>query len=698
MPIIIDNGTVSPVIINEHDNVTMECQARGRPRPYITWFRRNNDQNNRTQLENQVLANSTDGQYHLINVNRYQTGHYECRASNGVNEHVVSKDIEIRVLSTVLEARFRINSKRRYSVSTKPFSPPEFSNDDDPSIDSSLTTTSPPPSDKNQANEQQIAHFIRLLYNRLNLSEAPNVTMNFNDGAGVPSSIVKQLKQLEQHSKAYNNEGNPSAQQKYREDNQATTERAILPGDIIQYHTCQRQLAVKFNLDKQSASKIDCFRFAKSPMESKSLPHNQYIKKLCIYVKKTYFDFKAEEDQRNLKRDMFHVYQVFRPTSNETSLNPAQSLTGTIRLSISEVKQLNDKWLELTIDSKNGSARLQQIYDQFLSPWYGLAISHEIEMSPWSSYYRRYNSKQNYDAYLRSNDNDQDNEKESEQQIPYMLVEYGAKIPSYSFGNRATRGVIRSRPATTCDPKSPCCRRPLIIDLDQGINGLDFIILPRKIDIGECIGLCGAGGSSLKHTEVKNAQAKNEAHAGYNLLYLYHNGLSHKNATITNTNKADQRSSNCCSYSRTGGIDLLYQTQNGAVIRKFLPIPPSIRAESTIIYSTNGKNVELRCSAIVPFDTKIYWQRLDNKTLSKSQKQQQYTTNDVIQASLYLTDIESYDFGFYGCFAESISGQNHAMIELREHHRSSTSHLIEKNEVTTARIQILKRNKSNPIC
>jgi hypothetical protein len=98
---IIDNATSSPMTINEHDNVTMECQARGRPIPYVTWFRQNKDRkdlNNQTQFENQVLANNTDGQYHLINVSRDQTGHYECRASNGVNGHVVSKQVELRVL------------------------------------------------------------------------------------------------------------------------------------------------------------------------------------------------------------------------------------------------------------------------------------------------------------------------------------------------------------------------------------------------------------------------------------------------------------------------------------------------------------------------------------------------------------------------------------------------------------------------
>jgi hypothetical protein len=98
---IIDNATSSPIIVTEYGNVTMKCQALGRPIPYISWFRRiedGKDPHNQTRLENQILANNTDGLFHLINVSRYQTGHYECRASNGVNDHVVSKDIELRVL------------------------------------------------------------------------------------------------------------------------------------------------------------------------------------------------------------------------------------------------------------------------------------------------------------------------------------------------------------------------------------------------------------------------------------------------------------------------------------------------------------------------------------------------------------------------------------------------------------------------
>ncbi|UJR21752.1 hypothetical protein I4U23_024827 [Adineta vaga] len=115
--------------------------------------------------------------------------------------------------------------------------------------------------------------------------------------------------------------------------------------------------------------------------------------------------------------------------------------------------------------------------------------------------------------------------------------------------------------------------------------------------------------------------------------------------------------------------------------------------DKILVPPTIGKTVELRCSAIVPFDTTIYWKRLDNSTLSKSATQQQQTHNDVTQTSLYLTELELRDFGFYACVAESRAGQNHASIELREHHRSSTSQLKETIEITTSRMQILKRNK-----
>ena len=98
---IIDNVTSSPIVVHEFDNVTLKCQARGRPIPYIAWFRRGDDGKdlpNQTQIDNLILANNTDGLLHLSNVNRVQSGFYECRISNGVNDHVLSKSIELRVL------------------------------------------------------------------------------------------------------------------------------------------------------------------------------------------------------------------------------------------------------------------------------------------------------------------------------------------------------------------------------------------------------------------------------------------------------------------------------------------------------------------------------------------------------------------------------------------------------------------------
>lgn len=99
IPMMIDHVSASPLIVNESDNVTLKCHARGRPTPYVAWFRQPIDDGNIShQGDHPILANNTDGVFHLINVQRYQSGHYECRISNGVNDHVISKDIELRVL------------------------------------------------------------------------------------------------------------------------------------------------------------------------------------------------------------------------------------------------------------------------------------------------------------------------------------------------------------------------------------------------------------------------------------------------------------------------------------------------------------------------------------------------------------------------------------------------------------------------
>jgi len=458
--------------------------------------------------------------------------------------------------ASFLQAHFRAPSKRRYPVPNVPFvpSPPSLF-DDDSLIESTTTIKS-----KNHANEEQMKQFTRLLFDRLNLKEPPNVTKTDHHGQGIPSIV----KQLEKEHIQQIEEIHAHQRQKNREEIQPTTERAILPGDFIPHHTCQRQLMAKLNLNKDSLQNIDCFRFTKSTTESKILPTNQIIKQLRIYIKKNFFYFNHEQENM-LKPHMFQIYQVFRPTSNDTLSNPLPGLTDTIRLLISQVKELNRHWFELTVDPNSGPINIQQIYQQFIMPWYGLAINHVLQSS-WPSFYRRYYSKKNLENLLRTDD--EENESKETQQLPYMLVEYGERIPSSSSGRRGTREASPHRPPQSCDSKSPCCRRPLIIDFDQANHIFNFVIYPRKIDIGECIGLCGTSGSSLKHTE-----AKNNPNSAYGIMVLHQNSIfPNRNTSTAQSSKPDQQSTHCCSYSRTGGIEIMYTTTNGGpILRKFIP-------------------------------------------------------------------------------------------------------------------------------
>ena len=511
--------------------------------------------------------------------------------------------------SSSIDARYRAHPKRRYSVPISSFTSnipsnnqpmnieePSGVNDDQALLDllketsKFRTSTQTPTNGKHQASEQQVEQFTRLLFERLNLREPPNVTVNVNEGIGFPSSIVKQLEQQtrEQQYQHHKEEDFYHRQQKIHDEIMPTAERAILPGDHIQHHTCERQLAAKLNLNKAQIENIDCFRFTKSPKESNSLPNNQFVNELRIYMKKTYFHWIDRHEQ--LTPDMFKIYQVFRPTSNETTHIPPYSLTDTMRLSVSKVKELSDSWLELIIDGNNKDIDLQQLYRQLIMPWYGVAIDRDLSHSTSSSssyssssmersltpstrhYHRLYHSKKRLSSSSNSDNEDgMEPESREEHQLPYMLVEYGGKISSSSSGNRGTRSTV-ARPARGCNSNSPCCRRSLTIDLDQGNNALNFVIYPRQLDIGECIGLCGTSGSSLKHVDVKNAQFNNEQHSAYNMLLLQNNLHLNRSTTTTQVNQPEQPSSQCCSYSRTGGLELMYTTTNGGpIIRKFIP-------------------------------------------------------------------------------------------------------------------------------
>lgn len=96
----------------------------------------------------------------------------------------------------------------------------------------------------------------------------------------------------------------------------------------------------------------------------------------------------------------------------------------------------------------------------------------------------------------------------------------------------------------------------------------------------------------------------------------------------------------------------------------FILVPPTIRAQSAIVYGSMGKSVQLQCLATGPFDTKIFWERMDNQTMTKIRQQQQIT-GDLIRTNLYIKDIDKQDLGYYGCIAESMSGKSQAKVELR---------------------------------
>ncbi|CAF0748243.1 unnamed protein product [Rotaria sordida] len=492
-----------------------------------------------------------------------------------------------------LQARYRAQSKRRYSMSTQSFVPTLSSNNinnnniyadadelqgktnDNYWIDSiKVTTRTSSSMPQYKANEEQIEQFTRLLFERLNLKEPPNVTMNANDDTGLPSSILKQLEQQTKEQQRFhdNEENNFYRKQKAHDELMPTAERAILPGDHIPNHTCQRQLSVKLNLAEHYLQNIDCFRFTKSPKESTSLPTNQAVNELRLYVKRNYFHLNEQQQQQGqIQPDMFQIYQIFRPTSNDTTQPPLTGHTDTIRLSVREFRALNDDWFELIIVPNDDSINRTTIYNQLIMPWYALAIDRDLQFlsSLNRHYYRQYHSKK-HTSYPSRSDNDDENNKQTQQQLPYMLVEYGDKIPPSSSGRRGTRDAT-ARPARGCLPTSTCCRRSLTIDLDQGSSALNFVIYPRQLDIGECIGLCGTSGSSLKYTDVKNAQHRNEHNSAYNLLLLQ-NSLHFNRSATTIANLHDQQSPQCCSYSRTSGLELMYTTRNGGpIIRKFIP-------------------------------------------------------------------------------------------------------------------------------
>ncbi|CAF4419174.1 unnamed protein product [Adineta steineri] len=100
---------------------------------------------------------------------------------------------------------------------------------------------------------------------------------------------------------------------------------------------------------------------------------------------------------------------------------------------------------------------------------------------------------------------------------------------------------------------------------------------------------------------------------------------------------------------------------------------PSIRAQSTLTYGIIGTSTHLRCSATAPFDTSLYWRRIDNNNISSQSprfRQQQHIHGELLHTTLYIKDLEKADFGLYACHAESKGGRSKATIELKGKNRN----------------------------
>ncbi|XP_069950451.1 neuronal growth regulator 1 isoform X2 [Cherax quadricarinatus] len=93
-PDIIDEESSSEVVVKEGQDVTLECRARGSPKPVISWKR---EDGSRIDVNNGINLKVTDSEVlHIPTVSRLHMGAYLCIASNDVPPSV-SKRITLKV-------------------------------------------------------------------------------------------------------------------------------------------------------------------------------------------------------------------------------------------------------------------------------------------------------------------------------------------------------------------------------------------------------------------------------------------------------------------------------------------------------------------------------------------------------------------------------------------------------------------------
>lgn len=69
--------------VNETQDIRLLCNATGKPQPHITW----------TKGPDHTPMKSVDGALILNNVNKSDTGVYQCRASNGIGSDAMVSSV-----------------------------------------------------------------------------------------------------------------------------------------------------------------------------------------------------------------------------------------------------------------------------------------------------------------------------------------------------------------------------------------------------------------------------------------------------------------------------------------------------------------------------------------------------------------------------------------------------------------------------
>ncbi|CAF1095050.1 unnamed protein product [Didymodactylos carnosus] len=381
-----------------------------------------------------------------------------------------------------------------------------------------------------RASRNQLDSFTRLLLQRLRIKSPPNVSA-YNGKSSIPDVMIKQL-EFQQTNPLLQKDANPS----FVED-LTKYERILIPGQQFFNHSCEKRLREH----GFPTNDIECYQFLKQKQKNAPLPRDQEINAIKLYIKSGYF----HNPNKKLTPDMFKIYKIFRPVPNE-SVAYSEKLISSLgkikssRIIISDVKRVKD-WYELTFSKPN----LKSIYDSLIYLPSGIAISKDLSLIPHG--YPLYSPYS--DDYISNNRINSDHEKqqdpadaEEKHYSPYLYVEYGEKTDKSQ--SRIRRSSVNQ---PTCSSSSPCCRRSLTLDFSNS-RSLNFIIHPRVLDIGECVGLCNS--TSIKTSHMKNSPQQN-------LLALSetHAGVNHQ----------------CCSYARTGGLELLYATEDKSIVRQFIP-------------------------------------------------------------------------------------------------------------------------------